>query len=344
MHGKPDNGNVPYVRQYIGSLRAGEQLLADALLMVSHRHERELELRTACRQLAKCSTRHTEVLSELAKRYGERSTDYPEQVRSALFHGVRLGGVGKLRDLHDLVLMGTEVKVGWASLLPAAGSLHDRELEFACINALTDTNRQLMWLQTQIEQTASHALTVQADKKEALLRGLPSSAAPTAFPEILWSPISGALLVLAVGLAGWIAGQPWLIPSLGPTAYLQAENPSHPSAKFYNTVVGHLLGLVAGFLAVAALNVWDDPVVLKDYVVTGGRAVAAAAALMLTLLGCLLLKASHPPAGATTLLVALGSVTTPQQAVALGTGVGIIACFGLLFRRIRLSWTTTGGS
>jgi len=34
-------------------------------------------------------------------------------------------------------------------------------------------------------------------------------------PDMVWGP-------LAVGLIGLAAGQPWLFPSLGPTAYLLA--------------------------------------------------------------------------------------------------------------------------
>jgi CBS-domain-containing membrane protein len=76
-------------------------------------------------------------------------------------------------------------------------------------------------------------------------------------------------------------------------------------------------------------------------VLTGHRRVAArmwaaVIALIVTVLVCLLLKASHPPAGATTLLVAIGSIQTAADAINVAVGVVIIAAVGELVRRMRL--------
>jgi hypothetical protein len=54
------------------------------------------------------------------------------------------------------------------------------------------------------------------------------------------------------------------------------------------------------------------------------------------LLVALLLKASHPPAGATTLLVALGAIKTIQDGLNAVAGVLVIALLGAAFRRARL--------
>ena len=63
-------------------------------------------------------------------------------------------------------------------------------------------------------------------------------------------------------------------------------------------------------------------------------------ALALTLLLTLLLKAQHPPAGATTLLTALGSIKTAQDAISLAIGVLIVAIAGELLRKTRTSTLT----
>ena len=63
-----------------------------------------------------------------------------------------------------------------------------------------------------------------------------------------------AALILIVALTAFWAGQPWLFPSLGPTAYLLAKYPELPSSRIYNCVVGHLVGLASGFAAVAHLQ------------------------------------------------------------------------------------------
>lgn len=258
------NGKAPYVKTSIGLARGGERLLEEALLLVANRHERDSEVRDMCKQLAGDVVGHRPVLDGLSQRYGEEADEEPERVRSALFHGTRIGGMGKLRDLQDLAVLGQHVKLAWTSLLPAAGSLHDRQMELDCAKALTDINRQMTWLHSQIEQTARQALTVEADTGSAMLASLPKTPTPAAVPDILWAPLAGGSLIVAVGLSGWAIGQPWLLPSLGPTAYLQAETPAHPSAKFYHVVVGHLIGLAAGFAAVAVFHAWQDPVLLSD--------------------------------------------------------------------------------
>ena len=60
----------------------------------------------------------------------------------------------------------------------------------------------------------------------------------------------------------------------------------------------------------------------------------------LTLLLTLLFRAHHPPAGATTLLTALGSIQTLQDSMNLMIGVLIIAAAGELFRRTRTNTLT----
>lgn len=127
-----------------------------------------------------------------------------------------------------------------------------------------------------------------------------------------------------------------MVPSLGPTAYVQAETPAHPSAKFYHVVVGHGIGLVAGFLSVGLFAAWHDPVLLTDHQLTLPRVLAATLASILTLLVCLSVKASHPPAGATTLLVALGSVVSAPAALSLAVGAVLIGLLGEWLRRLRL--------
>jgi hypothetical protein len=84
------------------------------------------------------------------------------------------------------------------------------------------------------------------------------------------------------------------------------------------------------------LNAYNDPVPLVDHRITWARVGAAVVALGLTLL----FKAEHPPAGATTLLTALGSIKTLQDAINLTTGVLIAAAAGEVIRRMRTGYLT----
>jgi hypothetical protein len=141
--------------------------------------------------------------------------------------------------------------------------------------------------------------------------------------------------MLIVGGLGVAFNQPWLFPSLAPTAYLQGETPKQPSAKIYHVIVGHIVGLAMGFVAVALVNAWSQPVVLTTGILTVTRVAAAAIAMGLTTLINLLLHASHPPAGATTLLVALGAFNTLPEAINVIIGVIIIGVAGEGFRQVR---------
>jgi hypothetical protein len=326
-----------HVAKYLGIVRNGEEELAQAFLMLADRHEREADVRDNCKMLAQWSRAHIEALRPLIEKYGEDSSADPDRLSSALFHGARVGGVGLLRDLQDLSALATHVRLGWTALLQAGKGLHDKELEGISERCGLESDRQIAWMCTYLKIAAPQALTVSAEKDDELAGSLVKPPLPPGLPEALWGPFAAGGLVAFVGVLAVLAGQqPWLLPSLGPTAYLVAENPGHPTSRLYNTIVGHLVGLGAGFLAVALLNVWQDPAVLTDHKLVASRALAAFIAVALTIGLAPVLRASHPPAAATTLLVALGALKTWEASVSLMVGVVIIAIAGEVIRQVRL--------
>ncbi|MEY2562852.1 MAG: hypothetical protein QOH88_1045 [Verrucomicrobiota bacterium] len=329
------------IPDFIGLTKASEEQLAQAFLLVANKHDTNAEVRETAKQLAEWSRRHIEALRPVAERLGTAAVDEPDRLRSALFHGSRLGGVGLLRDLQDLSLLAHQTRIQWVTLLQAAQGLHDQELVALCTASSEETERQRAWIETQIKSTAPQAINVTPDKSSTLLASVPKSPTPAVLPEIIWSPLGAGLLMAIVGGSAWLAGMPWLIPSLGPTAYLQVENPAHPSSRFYNTIVGHLVGLASGLIALALFQAWNSPSVLIDHQLVLCRVGAATLALLLTLLLTLLLKASHPPAGATTLLVALGAIRTKSDLINALVGIIIIAVCGEGLRQLRLKSATT---
>jgi hypothetical protein len=160
---------------------------------------------------------------------------------------------------------------------------------------------------------------------------------PHFIPDPVWAPIATTIVLLCVGVTGVIAHQPWLFPSLGPTAFTQTEYPDHRTARFYNVLMGHGCGAAAGMLAVLAAGASDSPSVLVSGRLTAARTGAAAIAVALTILLTLLLRAAHPPAVSTSLLFALGVFRpTAHDVLVIGAGVLITACAGELLRRLRL--------
>jgi hypothetical protein len=334
---------------YLGLLQRAEENLIDALIMVADRHDREVEVRENAKLLAAWSRWRLKQLQPFIERYGidKSKNDQAQRLFGALFHGPRVGGTGLLADLQDLQLMATQVDALWSTIWQVGKGAHDRELEMVADEACKSGDRQINWLHTQTRIVAPQAIIVPSDKESEIVWSQPKKPTPSSLQDMMWAPLTSGAIMLLVGVValvvGWVAGlpagYPWLFPSLGPTAYLQAEDPANPASRFYNTVVGHMVGLGAGFAAVFVTNSYFDPLVLVAHVLTPGRMLAAVIALALTLLVALLLKASHPPAGATTLLVALGAFKI-EDILTVVVGVLLVAAFGEVLRRMKLGEMT----
>src|SRR3954453_4980358 len=117
-----------HVAKFLGTARDGEQELSGAFLMLSDRYEREAEMRDQCKVLAAWSRSHVEMLQPLIERYGQESSADPDRLRSALFDGARVGGVGLVRDLQDASALATHLRLAWTALYQASRALHDKEL------------------------------------------------------------------------------------------------------------------------------------------------------------------------------------------------------------------------
>ncbi|MEV1154865.1 HPP family protein [Micromonospora chokoriensis] len=142
-----------------------------------------------------------------------------------------------------------------------------------------------------------------------------------------------ALAVVIAGVVALLAGQPWLFPSLGPAVMLHVEKPDSPESSPRNTLIGHAVALLAGYGFLAVCGLTDQPSVLQEGV-GGWRVVAAAGSLAVTALVLVLLEASHPPAGATTLIVSLGLLTTPTQLLIAAGAVVLVTAVDWLYGQV----------
>jgi len=152
--------------------------------------------------------------------------------------------------------------------------------------------------------------------------------------DLLIAPAGEAALILIVGLAGYLARQPLIFASLGPTAYELIETPHRRSARPYSIFVGHLVGVGAGYLAIFLAGAWHAPAVTGP--VPLSRVWAAVLAAALTVLGTLLLRAGQPAAIATTLLIALGMMQEPRDAAIIIGAVVLMIAAGEPLRALRL--------
>lgn len=129
----------------------------------------------------------------------------------------------------------------------------------------------------------------------------------TAIPLALWVPLASGVAIGVPGVIALLTHHLILFASLGPTSVMAVQQPLLSSTKPYNAIVGHMVGLGSGFLAVWLLGIAAEPSVFVAHAVGGPRVGAALLAIAVAMSLETALKAQHPPAAATTLLAALGS-------------------------------------
>ncbi|HKO27999.1 MAG TPA: HPP family protein [Solirubrobacteraceae bacterium] len=144
--------------------------------------------------------------------------------------------------------------------------------------------------------------------------------------------IGSLLAILLSGVWAYVVKEPLVFPSLGATAFIIFETPMAEVGTPRNTIVGHTVGILAGALALAIFGLLNAP----SLYVSGlslGRVCAMALAVALTGGVLRFVRAAHPPAGATTIIVASGLLHTPRQMLDVLVGVALLTIAGWLLNR-----------
>ncbi|CQR53546.1 MULTISPECIES: HPP family protein [Haloferax] len=138
--------------------------------------------------------------------------------------------------------------------------------------------------------------------------------------------LSAGLLVAALGGIAWATGEPFVFPSLGPTAFVLAFRRRSGRARSTRIVVGHAVGAVVGFAAYAlvASGATLDPSLSAASTDTLRLVASAALSVAATSWGMVELDAVHPPACATTLIVSLGLLSTPRSVATIVASVVVL--------------------
>jgi len=138
----------------------------------------------------------------------------------------------------------------------------------------------------------------------------------------------GVLALLAV-----VSRNPFVFPSLGPTAYLLFFSPLSKASSPRNTIYGHAIGLICGYAAFVVTGAGELPFGAQAGIFWP-RILAAALSLSATGAVMILLKISHPPAGATTLIVSLGIISRPRELVIIEIAVFLLVAQALVINRL----------
>jgi CBS domain-containing membrane protein len=149
----------------------------------------------------------------------------------------------------------------------------------------------------------------------------------------IFSFMNGCISIGLMSILALITRSPFIFPSLGPTAFLFFYTPRAPSASPRNTLIGHAIGVLAGYFSLVVTGLTTAGPALSVGV-TWPRVVAAALSLGLTAGLMVLCKAPHPPAGATTLIISLGLLTRPWQLLLLMIAVILLTLQALAINRL----------
>lgn len=149
----------------------------------------------------------------------------------------------------------------------------------------------------------------------------------------LFGFINGCISIGLMSILALITHSPFIFPSLGPTAFLFFYTPTSPAASPRNTIIGHAIGVLAGYFSLWATGLTMAGPALSIGI-TWPRVLAAALSLGLTAGLMILVKCPHPPAGATTLIISLGLLTHISQLILLMVAVCLLTLQALAINRL----------
>lgn len=145
--------------------------------------------------------------------------------------------------------------------------------------------------------------------------------------------VNGFITIGVLALLALVSRNPFVFPSLGPTAYLLFFSPLTKASSPRNTIFGHAIGLLCGYGAFVVTGAGTVPFGVHPGIFWP-RILAAALSLSATGAFMVLLGVSHPPAGATTLIVSLGIISKPRELVIIEVAVFLLVAQALVINRL----------
>ena len=147
-----------HLATYVHLLEQGSTTLADSYAVLAEGHADEPEVvAQAARFRAQCEE-HSARLGPARERYGDHPA--PDRLHVAGVTEPRTGGLGLLRDLHEVYDYASHLDIAWTLVAKAAQGNRDPELQDVATSCGSQVADQLAWLTTQIGTASAQVLLV----------------------------------------------------------------------------------------------------------------------------------------------------------------------------------------
>jgi CBS domain-containing membrane protein len=149
----------------------------------------------------------------------------------------------------------------------------------------------------------------------------------------LLSFLCGGMSIAVLATLATVTHTIFIFPSLGPSAFLFFAMPLSPAASPRNAITGHAIGGGVGYFSLVLTGLTHaGPALTTD--VSVPRVIGVSIALATTCSLMVVLHVPHPPAAATTLLVALGILPHPEQLFVVMLAVLLLTAQAWIFNRL----------
>lgn len=145
--------------------------------------------------------------------------------------------------------------------------------------------------------------------------------------------INGLVTIAILSLLAYFTGDYFIFPSVGPTAILFFMSPKAETVQPKNVLIGHAIGIICGYLALVVTGLTSASSIVAGGV-TFHRVIAASLALSFTGAIMVAARTPHAPAGATTLIIALGFITRPFDLGVIELAVFLLVLQALAINRL----------
>ena len=149
-----------HLASYIHLLEQGSLTLADSYTVLAEGHSEEAEIvAQATRFRAQCRN-HAQRLGPARQRYGDHPAPPPDRLHQPGLEEARSGGLGLLRDLHEVYDYASHLQIAWTIVGQAAQGNTDEELVSVAGDCRAEIAVQVAWLTTQVKTASAQVLLV----------------------------------------------------------------------------------------------------------------------------------------------------------------------------------------